>query len=446
MLLIKISENFSQERKYVIDTLFGEFLGLTYDLDISEKNDVLIKVSKDHQIIIRDAFFSQFQNPGDYLNIGHIPKKIKFSKNQFTSDTDIPVIYGSDNVHIKEKEIDCHIDLFASSFFMLTRWEEHVKPDRDNHNRFPATASLAYQNNFLKRPVVNEYAEMLWNMLKHLGFEGARKERNYQLIMTHDVDKIQLWNDGIKGLVSAMKSEMLTRKNISLGLGYALSFLKTKSGIGKDPYDTFDYMMDISEKHGIKSHFYFMSGGTSEVDNRYQIKDKKIKRIKEKIQHRGHVIGFHPSYNAYNDERQWAHEKQMLEEALGTSVAEGRHHYLRFETPKTWQIWENNKMQKDSTMGYPDSIGFRCGTCYEFNIFNFLTRSQLNLKERPLIAMEATLVNYQGSSYENAIQEVSQLKECVKKYNGNFVFLWHNSSFFSYPWNLFESLYEKVYL
>ncbi len=86
-----------------------------------------------------------------------------FSKNDFIVEKDIPIIYGTDKLEITEQNqniITCGIDIFASSFFMLTRWEEYVNKNRDRHNRFPAIESLAFKNDFLSRPVVNEYVEM----------------------------------------------------------------------------------------------------------------------------------------------------------------------------------------------------------------------------------------------------------------------------------------------
>lgn len=67
----------------------------------------------------------------------------------------ITIIYGEDKLIIdrNSKTIVCGIDIFASSFFMLTRWEEYVNKKRDNHNRFPASESLAYKFGFLNRPI-----------------------------------------------------------------------------------------------------------------------------------------------------------------------------------------------------------------------------------------------------------------------------------------------------
>ena len=54
-----------------------------------------------------------------------------------------------------------------------------------------------------------------------------------------------------------------------------------------------------------------MSGGVTEFDNRYDIKDAK--KLIEKIKARGHIVGIHPSYNAYNDALQLKKEKEVLE-------------------------------------------------------------------------------------------------------------------------------------
>jgi len=141
---------------------------------------------------------------------------------------------------------------------------------------------------------------------------------------------------------------------------------------------------------------------------------KKLSKLIEKIKTRRHHIGIHPTFDAYNDSEQLKQEKNELEKNLETNINFGREHYLRFEVPTTWQIWEDNGMQW-SSMGYHDKEGFRCGVCYDYSVFNILTRKKLKLKERPLIVME-----------------------------GNFVFLWHNSSFNTKEWKKYQYVYEKV--
>lgn len=438
MIKINFPDNYMPERKYIIDILFDEFLGFKYDINVKgEAKDYEIILENKKNLIIKDSFFSKYKDSLDYLNKKNIPEKIKYLKNQFIIEKDIPVIYGDDEFKIKENEIICGIDIFASSFFMLTRWEEYANKTRDLHNRFSACESLAYRNEFLDRPVVNEYVEMLWNMLKCLGCIQKRKERKYELVLTHDVDNIFKWkNFGL--FTRNIAGDIIKRKNVSLALE------NIKQYFGKNPYDTFDYLMNLSEKKGIKSHFFFMSGGTSKLDNNYSINQPFAKKIIEKIKNRGHLIGFHPSYNAYNDQRQWKKEYSVLSTEVSQKVKMGRQHYLRFEVPTTWQIWEDNNMKWDSTLTYPEKEGFRCGTCYEYSVFNILSRKKLKLKEMPLEVMEVTMVGYQNLVPKIMQKKIIKLINNVKKYNGKFVFLWHNSSFSGELWGKYKIVYEEI--
>ncbi len=436
MLKINIPNNFLPERKYIVNILFDEFLGLKYKVEFKNIKDYEI-IFNNKRLIIKDSFFSNFEDRLVYLDKKNIPAKIKFLKNRFIVESDIPVIYGDYELKVDENAIICGIDIFASSFFMLTRWEEYVNKIRDIHNRFPATASLAYKSNFLHRPIVNEYIEMLWNMLKFLGINQKRKEKKYELVLTHDVDNIFKWkNFGL--FVRNIAGDIIKRKNVSLALENIRQYF------GNNPYDMFDFLMDLSDKGGIKSHFFFMSEGTSNFDNNYSIKQPFVKKIREKIKSRGHLIGFHPSYNAYNDHKQWEEEYSNLSTEVSQKVKIGRQHFLRFEVPTTWQIWEDNNMKWDSTLSYADKEGFRCGACYEYSVFNILTRKKLKLKEMPLEVMEGSLVDYQKLPPEKVEEKITKLIEKVKKYNGSFVLLWHNSSFNTECWEKYQSVYEKI--
>ena len=45
----------------------------------------------------------------------------------------------------------------------------------------------------------------------------------------------------------------------------------------------------------------------------------------------------------------------------------------------------------DTTVSFADTPGFHCGVCYEFPVFNVLTRQKLPLIERPLVVMDCTV-------------------------------------------------------
>ena len=146
MIKVIIPNNNIEERKYILDVFFNDFLGLDYYLEINnsyfESWELILE--NNTKIIFRDHFFNKYLLELQYLNSGNIPLKIKFLKNQYIVEDNIPVIYGNDDLIVSETCIICGIDIFASSFFMLTRWEEYVNKNRDKHDRFSATESLAF--------------------------------------------------------------------------------------------------------------------------------------------------------------------------------------------------------------------------------------------------------------------------------------------------------------
>lgn len=412
MVKISIPNNNIQERKYIIDVVFNEFLGLKYSLEVGS-TDYEITLPNQKRLTIKDTFFNKYPKDLEYLKLENIPKKIE------------------------------ELDIFAASFFMLTRWEEYVNKKRDSHNRFPAYESLAYKQGFLDRPVVNKYVEWLKQALLKLDSSVRFKEKKFQLVLTHDVDSLYMWGSW-KQVFRVALGDIIKRKSLSLALERFAEYFLIKRGKIKDPFDTFDWLMDKSEALGIKSKFYFMSGGVTKYDNNYKIDEPQSLKLIDKIKKRGHIIGIHPSYNAYNDFERFKEEKELLEKITKQKIEEGREHYLRFEVPTTWQIWEDNGMKIDSTCGYADKEGFRCGTGDEFSVFNILTRKRLRLKERPLVFMDDNHHSYSRVPIDKSYEKIKQLINLSKKYNSPATLLFHNSIFAKGKNMDFALLYTKL--
>lgn len=435
MITINIPSNNLPERKYIIDILFSEFLGLDHQIKFSDVGDYEIALDGGKKLVVRDHFFSKNNDGLSYLDGVNIPEKAPYLQNRFTVEENIPVLFGDGELAVTEKEITCGIDLFASAFFMLARWEEYANPRRDRHDRFSAYDSVAYRSGFLHRPVVNEWVEMIRNMLEYLGIDEGKKPALFQLIPTLDVDRI-FYPFRLKGLAG----DLIKRRSV------AKAFKRIGISLSKEnPYDTFGWLMDVSEQNGLTSRFYVMNGGTSPFDNNYRITDLLFGSIIEHVRSRGHIVGFHPSYNAYNDPEQWKEEKVGLEEAFGIEVREGREHFLRFEVPTTWRIWEENGMVRDSSMGYADHDGFRCGTGNEFSVFDVLERKKLGLKELPMVVMEGAPVLRRKVSIPDCGEIFRYYKDAARKYRMPFTIGFHNSSFDEINWPGMKEIYEDIF-
>lgn len=446
MINIKLPQNFKEERKYVVNTLMVDFLGLSTSITYGDFVDTEIVLTNGSRIIIKDYFFKKYQSVNDYLKKSNIPKSIQYlssNNTSFLTDFDLPILYGNNTLDVQESLITCHIDLIASSFFMLTRWEEYVSDIRDKHNRFPAYESLAFKENILQRPIVNEYIDFLWQMLTHLGIESPRKKKSFSAIVTHDVDRPRLFNSNYTFLKKA-GGDILKRRSPGEFKFTIKSCWERFILNKKDPWDTFDFLMSLSESKNIQSHFYFMSGGVTTFDNYYTITDTYITKLLLQIKDRGHITGFHPSYNTYNDRELFLKERNQLQNISKQVIEGGRQHYLRFESPTTWRIWDDCNMKWDCSVGYPGSPGFRCGICDSFHPFDFINRKQLKLLEIPLTVMEGDYITYQQVSPKEMFTNTVELINTVKKHNGTFVFLWHNSTFNTPDYQPYEWVYKSI--
>jgi peptidoglycan/xylan/chitin deacetylase (PgdA/CDA1 family) len=203
---------------------------------------------------------------------------------------------------------------------------------------------------------------------------------------------------------------------------------------GADACDDFDLLMDQAERWSLKMTFNFITEhGAGGQDGIYSVDRVGIRRLLRRICERGHEIGYHGSYESFQDPVRIRREfNRLIRIADRASLTQphwsGRQHYLRWEAPTTWQAYDDAGLAYDSSVGYADHVGFRCGTCYEFPVFNLVTHKELSLKERPLIVMECSMSNpqYMNLSEEASMERLVRLSETCKKFGGDFSFLWHN--------------------
>lgn len=430
MINISINPKNLSEKKYILDIIFNEFLGINYLLDFENiENTYRIRFSTNKSLIIYDAFWNKLENEKDYLNKNYIPVEIKYLKSKFTFENDLPVLYGNPVLSEKEDGIVCEADIFAGVYFFLTRWEEYISDDMDQYGRFKYKNSVAYKFNLVHRPVVNEYAEFLWNIIKYLYPSITRVQRKYLPVITHDIDAPLRLLD-LKMLRNSFFRNLIKRKNYNNALRDIPVYFINKFNPRFDLGNSYDLLMDASESIGVKSNFFFIQSEKTKFDPGYDNRSKLLQNIFKKIKDRGHNIGIHSSYYSLEDAEKWKNEYQELCNATGVKIKNGRHHYLRFKVPFTWQVWDDNGLESDHTLGFAEMEGFRCGTCYSYSVYNFLTRKKLKLKESPLILMEVSVTEYQKlDKPEQFAEKLKNVVNIVKRYNGEFVFLYHNSFF-----------------
>ena len=149
------------------------------------------------------------------------------------------------------------------------------------------------------------------------------------------------------------------------------------------------------------------------------LKDKKVHAAIEYLKANNAEIGYHASYKAYDNPQRYRAEKQALDDALGNACTHARHHYLRIRTPQTWRNLQNAGIKVDESYSFSEHEGFRCGTCFPYKVFDIQQDRELDLIERPLIVMDASLKIYRKLTWEEAEASILRLAEYCQFVNRN---------------------------
>jgi len=345
-----------------------------------------------------------------------------------------------------------HYDVLGLTYWMLARVEEIGRTDLDSHERFPASSSHAYKHGYLDRPVVDDWLHVLGQVIQRQWSGIKLKRHEYQMRVSHDVDQPSLYAfKPWKTIVRMMAGHILKRRDPRAFITAPYVKLATRDRlIEADPYNTFDWLMDISEANGLQSAFYFICGRTHpSKDADYEIEHPVMRDLLRRIHRRGHEIGLHPSYNTFRDAAALKREADRLkrvcaEEGIEQERWGGRMHILRWDSQTTFEAVANAGLDYDTTITYADSPGFRSGTCFTYTAFSAVSNKILKTKIIPLIVMECSVIDplYMNQGYSfDAINTILKFIKTCKRINGKFTILWHNSYL---PNNQSKKIYEKV--
>lgn len=308
---------------------------------------------------------------------------------------------------------------------LYTRKEEYSPRQLDRHGRFVYAYST---NRDILEPRVSKY-------LVNNGYEiEYPDDKQFAVCLTHDVDEI--YPPRRHTLLSTLTC--LKRLDFS---GIKQQVFWNLHGKEKSPYWNFQEIMDLEEKYDARSSFYFLATDADIRRFRYNIED--LEGEMGQIVGRGWEVGLHGGYYACNDLKEILREKMRLERVLGGKVIGYRNHYLRFKVPDSWEILEKAGFKYDTTLGYPDMVGFRNGMCHPFRPYNLCTDTEINILEIPMVIMDGTLFDSVGS-YDEAWEVARKLIDTVASCHGVLTINWHSNSFncsFKGSW---PNLYEKI--
>ncbi|MGM0408193.1 MAG: polysaccharide deacetylase family protein [Bacteroidota bacterium] len=329
-------------------------------------------------------------------------------------------------------------DILKSAFYLLSGYQEQFPKLKDMHDRFRFEESVQYKLDFVSKPLVNYYFEIIIKGLKAFGelnrinIVEKKYFETFGFILSHDIDRvdyysfhqIKLFLKGFIGLFNTGYSKQqllfLLAKNV---VHYMFPFL------GKDPYWNFEWLREQENKLEIKSTFYFLLKGIKHHDAYYDVTENRIKKLIGYLEKEECEIGVHGTVGSYKNASELRYCINQINKVTSVKAKGIRQHRLKFDHPETFKIQQNEGLIYDTTLGFAEHEGFRNSFCFPFKPYDFEKDRMIDIWEIPLMVMDVTLFNYRNLSFAEAQVKIENLIAEANKFNGIFTLLWHNGYF-----------------
>lgn len=329
-------------------------------------------------------------------------------------------------------------DIFAASFYLLSRYEEYLPHVKDKYGRYVANESLAYKHKFLNQPVVDIWAYKFKDVLKAYYPDLEFSDRTYSIKPVIDVPAP--YDFRLKGLMRTFGGTIKDLFDFSykrLYYRYMVLF-----GFKHDPYDTFKYLLNKQKQTKYKFHFFFLIGDYSTYDKGISVYRKDfvslIKSVADYCK-----VGLKVSYFAIEDKSVLKKEHQHMEGIINTSLMESRNSFSKLNLPELYRNLVELEVQDDYTMGYINEIGFRAGTCTPFLFYDLDYEVQTPLRINSYHVIDSALLKY--TSLLDKKESLQYIINQVKRVNGEFVPVFHNYTFSGHGrWKDFKALFNII--
>ncbi|WP_178984413.1 polysaccharide deacetylase family protein [Winogradskyella helgolandensis] len=333
---------------------------------------------------------------------------------------------------------DLPFDIFAASFYLLSRYEEYLPHVKDDYGRFLASESLAFENQFLHQPVVDIWAYKLKAVLSERFPNYEFPTRHYKVQPVIDVPMAYYFkNKGFLRTIGGTLNDLRRLRLKQLYNRYLVLF-----GFQRDPYDTFNWIVRKQKQHGFKFIVLFLIGDYSTYDKNINTNKKDFVSLIKSVADYCDV-GLKASYFSLNDISILKKEKLEMESIIHTELKGVRHSFSKLNLPTSYRNLVELEINQDFTMGYINTLGFRAGTCTPFQFYDLDYEVQTPLQINPYQCLDFGLLKY--DSLLDKTEHLQKLITEIKAVNGTFTPIFHNYSFSDLDrWIGFRSLFNLI--
>ena len=417
---------------YIFELLFKEELGIDFKFTTDKEKFLSYEGPKFHY----DKYPLE-EEPGLYQQ----SVKLLFERDIYDQDLKI-FSYGESKAiyQVFNEKSMLPFDIFAASFYIISRYEEYLPHVSDNYNRFQPQDSILYKMEMIEKPVINIWAKELGELITARYPEINLKKKTFRFVPTYDIDAAWAYkNKGLFRTTFAFFRDVMRFDKKEIKERWEV--LRNKK---IDPFDTFDYQIELQKELKIKPLYFILCGDYNTNDKNISIKNKEFQQL---IKHIGDyaLVGIHPSFNSYLKKNVIKEEIRRLSDVLKREVTMSRQHFLRLSLPSSYQILIELDITDDYTMGYASQAGFRAGYADTFQFFDLENDMKTKLNIHPFALMDGTMRDYLDLDVHESYEKAKSLIDEVKNVNGTFILLWHNETLSGEKrWEGWITLYRKI--
>lgn len=417
---------------YIFELLFKEELGIDFKFTTDKEKFLSYEGPKFHY----DKYPLE-EEPGLYQQ----SVKLLFERDIYDQDLKI-FSYGESKAiyQVFNEKSMLPFDIFAASFYIISRYEEYLPHVSDNYSRFQPQDSILYKMEMIEKPVINIWAKELGELVTARYPEINLKKKTFRFVPTYDIDAAWAYkNKGLFRTTFAFFRDVMRFDKKEIKERWEV--LRNKR---IDPFDTFDYQIELQKELKIKPLYFILCGDYNTNDKNISIKNKEFQQL---IKHIGDyaLVGIHPSFNSYLKKNVIKEEIRRLSDVLKREVTMSRQHFLRLSLPSSYQILIELDITDDYTMGYASQAGFRAGYADTFQFFDLENDMKTKLNIHPFALMDGTMRDYLDLDVHESYEKAKSLIDEVKNVNGTFILLWHNETLSGEKrWEGWITLYRKI--
>ena len=330
-------------------------------------------------------------------------------------------------------------DIFAASFYLISRYEEYLLHLKDDFGRFDPSSSIAYKNRFLNKPIIDFWIERFKSKLLEFYPDFNFKKQSYKLITCLEVPCAFDFKG--KGLVRTIGG--VVRDFLRLDIYRLYRRIPVLLNIRRDPLDNYSNWIDLNKNNGLETMVFFLIGNFSRYDRNLSFYSKsfteKIKDISDFCE-----VSLLSSYSSLKNEKLLEFETNKLQSIVHRSIKKNRQNLLKIDFPLTYRNFARFGFNHDYSLQYYDMPGFRASTTNPFYFFDLENELETKLLIHPVCATDRVLKIYKKPIL--ARQALEEITRYVKEINGEMILVLNNSIISDYSTNYkWKKMFNKFF-